>query len=277
MRPARLAQLALLLEVSGTPKPGNVDRCRDHADLRFDHMLAGAVGAVDGLEAAEAGAAVGESFERAVAGMAAAQRAGNTQFGALLLLVPLVRAAAEAAVTPARATAVVEATTVADAAAFCRAFDRVDVHVGDPPDALSAFDVRRPARAAEAAEREEVTLATLMARSAAVDGIAREWTTGFERTFAAADALLEASGPVTDRAATVYLDLLAERPDPFVAKQHGHERADRVRDRARAAREGALDPAELADALVAEGVNPGTTADIVAGGLFVALERGMGV
>ena len=34
--PAENAQLALLLEVTGTPKPGNVDRHRDYPGLRFE-------------------------------------------------------------------------------------------------------------------------------------------------------------------------------------------------------------------------------------------------
>ena len=86
------AQLALLLEVTGTPKPGNVDRHRDFPHLRFEHFVTGAVGARDGLAAAADGAPVGEAFERAVAGMSE-QSGGNTQFGAVLLLTPLVRAA----------------------------------------------------------------------------------------------------------------------------------------------------------------------------------------
>ena len=36
--PAENAQLALLLEVTGTPKPGNVDRHRDYPGLRFEHF-----------------------------------------------------------------------------------------------------------------------------------------------------------------------------------------------------------------------------------------------
>jgi triphosphoribosyl-dephospho-CoA synthase len=46
--------------------------------------------------------------------------------------------------------------------------------------------------------------------------------------------------------------------------------------RARAAAVGTdLDAAaELADEFVAEGINPGTTADLTAAALFVALERG---
>jgi triphosphoribosyl-dephospho-CoA synthase len=37
------AQLAAILEVSATPKPGNVHRGADHLPTRFEHFLAGSV------------------------------------------------------------------------------------------------------------------------------------------------------------------------------------------------------------------------------------------
>ncbi len=277
--PAEDAQLALLLEVAGTPKPGNVDRRRDFGDLRFEHFLAGAVGAGRGLRAAASGAPVGEAFEEAVAGMRH-QRGGNTQFGCLLLLVPLVRAAAADDLSPAGASAVAQDTTVADAAGFYRAFEHVDVAVDDPPEDAPALDVRRGADAVPVLEDRELTLYDVMELSAPRDGNAREWTEGFPRTFDAAAGMLEDDGPAPDRVARAFLDLLAGEPDSLVAAQHGDETAEAVRRRAAAARE-ADDPAaaaeELADELVAEGYNPGTTADATAAATFVALERGLPV
>lgn len=275
MNVAEHAQLALLLEVSGTPKPGNVDRCREYPDLRFSHFLAGAVGARPGLDAAAdpEGPGVGAAFERAVEGMSR-QSGGNTQFGALLLVVPLVRAAALGELSPAGASAVVEATTVEDAVAFYRAFDHVDVSVAEPPAGWAPLDVRRGGAAATTLRARGLTLYDVMATSAERDGVAREWTDGFSRSFRAADLLADASGPVTDRAATAYLHLLAEAPDTFVVIQHDEATARSVSERARAALDGDVDPDDLADDLVSAGVNPGTTADLVAAGLFVALSRG---
>jgi triphosphoribosyl-dephospho-CoA synthase len=270
------AQLALLLEVSGTPKPGNVDREREYPDLRFEHFVAGAVCARDGLRLAAGGAAVGESFRRAIAGMSQ-QSGGNTQFGAILLLTPLVRAAAESDLTPDGTKRVVEETTVEDAAKFYKAFEYVDVAVDEPPEGLEPLDVRRGADAVPAVREREVTLGELMARSAETDGVAAEWTAGFPRTFDAAAQLGQEDGPVTDRAASVYLDLLAEEVDTFVVTQHDRETAEEVRERAAAARDGDEDVRELAAEFVDRDINPGTTADIVAGALFVALERGLEV
>jgi triphosphoribosyl-dephospho-CoA synthase len=273
---AENAELALLLEVAGTPKPGNVDRHREYPDLRFEHFLAGAVGAREGFELAADGERLGVAIREAVDGMSD-QRGGNTQFGAILLTTPLVAAAGRGDLSPAEATAVVSETTVADAAEFYRAFDAVDVAVEEPPEGMEPLDVRRGSDAVPALEERGLTLADVMESASERDGVAREWTGGFERTFVAADALAAEAGPVADRAATVFLDLLAEEVDTFVATKHDRETAEGVTERARAARNGETDPEDLAEAFVAEGINPGTTADIVAAGLFVALERGLDV
>ncbi|GAD53017.1 triphosphoribosyl-dephospho-CoA synthetase [Halarchaeum acidiphilum MH1-52-1] len=271
------AELALLLELAGTPTPGNVDRARDHPDLRFDQFLAGAVGARPGLDAAAAGAPVGIALKTAVAGMAERAR-DNTQFGALLLLLPLVRAAAATPageVSCAAAADVVAATTVDDAAAFYRALEHVEVCVADPPDGMDDLDVRRGAEAIPTLRERGLTLADVVSASAPDDGVAVEWTSGFERTFDAADALRSGAGPLTDRVPRAFLDLLADEPDGLVAARHGESVAERVSDRAAALRDADRETvAAWADDLVAAGINPGTTADIVAAALFVALSRG---
>ncbi|ELZ03079.1 triphosphoribosyl-dephospho-CoA synthase [Natrialba aegyptia] len=275
--PAQNGELALLLEVASTPKPGNVDRHRDLDDLRFEHFLAGAVGARDGLEMAATDSEIGPAFERAIEGMAA-QEGDNTQFGALLLLVPLVRAARDG-LSRSAVESVVEQTTVADAAAFYRAFEHVDVFVPDPPADMAPLDVRRGSDAIPALEARELTLFDVMDRSVPGDDVAREWTTGFERSFAAADRLAATTGPLPDRAAAVFLSLLANRPDTLVANRHDEATAREVSQRAAAlADRNAIatdrDAVEtFATELVDRGINPGTTADITAAGLFIALEH----
>jgi triphosphoribosyl-dephospho-CoA synthase len=311
------ATLALLAEVAGTPKPGNVDRRRDLPDLRFEAFLGGAVGARAGLErAADAGGPgdraptpVGEAFDAAVAGMAA--RAGtNTQFGCLLLLVPLVRAAAdpETDLAPGGVDAVCRATTVDDAVAFYRAFERVDVAVDDPPPDATDLDVRRGSGAEPALRDRGATLRDVLALSAdpagdadrVPDRNAAEWVEGFPRAFRAAEWILTDEGPLTDRAARAFLGLLAAEADTLVASTHGAETAREASARAAAtlgagadgtARSGPVGDAaavgaaavhgadlnaaeSLAEAFVAEGINPGTTADLTCAALFVALRRG---
>jgi len=296
------ATLALLLEVAGTPKPGNVDRERDLDDLRFEAFLGGAVGARAGLERAARGGAVGHAFERGVAGMA--DRAGtNTQFGCLLLLVPLLRASEADGLSPTGLDRVTRGTTVDDAVAFYRAFEHVDVAVAEPPPDASDLDVRRGAAAEPALRDRGVTLRDVMERSAEPDGErvpdrnAQEWVEGFPRTFRAAEWIRTDEGPITDRAARAFIGLLATEPDTLVATAHDPETA-----REASARVGELvatnlvpsdDPnskhlpdadavhgidldaaTELAEAFVDEGINPGTTADITCAALYVALRRG---
>ena len=282
------AQLALLLEVSSTPKPGNVDREHEYTDLRFEHFVAGGVGARRGLDHAAEGGPVGEAFERAVAGMST-QSGGNTQFGAILLVTPLAVAAARnqpdpelpadlpRELTPEMASDVVAETTVEDAIGFYRAFDHVGVAVDEPPDDLDAPDVRLGGDAAPALRDRQMTLEDVMADSADIDGLAAEWVGGFERTFDIAHRIAEREGPVTDRAADVFLEALAEEIDTFVLTQHDRETAREVKRRAAAALDGEERPEDLAAEFVDRGINPGTTADLVAGGFFVALERGLEV
>ena len=270
------AQLALLLEVSGTPKPGNVDRHHEYEELRFEHFMAGAVGARQGLQSATEGTSVGSAFERAVNGMSD-QSGGNTQFGALLALIPLVSAVATDRLTSAGVTAVVEATTIEDACAFYRAFEHVDVAVDDPPDGIDDLDVRRGSEAIEAIDERRLTLFDIMELSSDRDGVAGEWTSGFERCFEAAGWLLSDSGPVYRRASRAFIRLLAAEPDTFVATRNSATVADEVTERARAVLDGSEDPDELAAEFVARDINPGTTADLTAAALFIALERGMEV
>jgi len=308
------ATLALLLEVAGTPKPGNVDRHRDLDDLRFEAFLGGAVGAREGLElAADGVTGIGRAFERGVAGMA--ERAGtNTQFGCLLLLVPLLRATVAGGVDDGlsreAADRAARATTVDDAVAFYRAFEHVDVAVADPPADAADLDVRRGSDAAPALRERGTTLRDVMALSAdpadaggsedadrVPDRNAREWVEGFPRTFRAAEWIRSDEGPLTDRAARAYLGLLAAEPDTLVAANHGPETAREASERAAAVLGGAdgnpdalvgldgidaaavhgadLDDAEgLATAFVDEGINPGTTADLTCAALYVALRQG---
>jgi triphosphoribosyl-dephospho-CoA synthase len=271
------AQLALLLEVASTPKPGNVDRQREYPDLRFEHFMAGAVGAREGLAAlADSDVGLGAAFEDAIAGMSR-QTGGNTQFGAVLLLAPLVRGAARSGPLAEAARDAIAATTVEDAVGFYAAFDHVDVAVPDEPGDVDLPDVRRGRDAADDLRAADLTLGDVMAASTDRDGLAAEWTAGFPRTLEAADRIAAAEGPITDRAARVYLELLASEVDTFVVTQHDNETAEEVRDRAADVLDGEEAVRAFADDLVARGINPGTTADIVAGGLFCALEGGLEV
>lgn len=218
---ARCAQLAMLLEVSASPKPGNVDREHDYPDTCFEHFVASSVGVYPALEqAARSRNGIGSLVNVAVCESASWQRGGNTHFGAFLLLVPLAMAAGELLsgneagsesgskfgkesiynpgkghkkldpedfeILAARAHALVRATDSGDAVEFYRAFGAGGVRVNG----VEEFDLEDPDSTAKLLEKD-VTLYDLMEISKGYDLIANEWTTGFRRCLEGAKSVLE--------------------------------------------------------------------------------------
>jgi len=263
MPPAERAQLAMMLEVTAFPKPGNVDRCHDYPDTVLEHFLASIIFARHSLEMATApGARVGDVIYDAVE-RTGIHKGGNTHFGTFILLVPLVMGGDIPG-----AGRVVRATTVEDAVTFYKAFGRTQVRVlsSDP------LDIHDPS-APERIRTQGLTLYGIMEHSRENDMVAREWTNGFARTRRGAD-LLKSHGCGRESIVRTFIDLLAEEPDTFVVKKHGVTVADTVVKKAREVREGARDLAEFDRECIGKGINPGSTADIIIASLYVALGEG---
>jgi triphosphoribosyl-dephospho-CoA synthase len=272
---AAAAQLACLLEASA-PKPGNVSPGIAFHDMRYEDFLASAAAIAPAF--LDAGTQpIGETIRRAVVDTRRWTSA-NTNLGIVLLLAPLARAAHASSPRALRdrVRAVIETTTVSDAAAV-----------------YSAIRLARPGGLGEAAAEgiaasPTVTLADAMSLASDRDDIAREYVTGFERTFTVgAPALAKARGAGldwTDAIVECYLALLANSPDTLIMRKLGPHAADLVRNRAievRAAggmrtnsgrRAVAQFDQELRDARNSR--NPGTTADITAAAIFVVLLNG---
>jgi triphosphoribosyl-dephospho-CoA synthase len=271
---AAAAQLACLLEVSA-PKPGNVSPERHFHDTRYEDFLASAV-AIGPALAAAGTRPLGGTIRAAVEATARWARS-NTNLGIVLLLAPLARAAARTGGDlRSRLAAVLEETTVADAADAYIAIRRTR------PGGLGA------ASAEDVSGMPTVTLRDAMGLAAGRDAIAREYTTRFALTFeVGAPALAESRGrglSWSDATVECFLALLAAVPDTHVARKLGRAEAERVSARARevvaaggtARAEGrvalaALD-AELRDQRNTR--NPGTTADLTCAALFVVILEG---
>ncbi|NYT01055.1 MAG: triphosphoribosyl-dephospho-CoA synthase [Methanocellales archaeon] len=270
---ARCAQLAMLLEVSATPKPGNVDRDHDFDDTKYEHFLASAISAGPIFErVAIAKKDVGYSIRELVEESARWQSGGNTHFGAFLLLAPLVMAAGNDDVKS--VTSVVQDTSVEDAVELYKAFQRIDVRVGS----VKELSIDDPNSVNEI-KRRELTLYDLMKISSKYDAISHEWIGGFLRTFRGASVLEGKLGKmsVNDAIIFTYLKLLSERPDTLVQSKFGTEKAMQVSEKAsRLIKNWDLDAIrDFDEELILERVNPGSTADIVIGSLFVALLGGV--
>jgi triphosphoribosyl-dephospho-CoA synthase len=243
------------------------------------------VGQVDFLASAAAVAPVLETAcrrrvgETVLAAVEATRRvaAGNTNLGIVLLLAPLARAAARTdGDLRSRLAAVLEETTVADAA---EAYVAIRAARPGGLGATSTEDV---------AAAPTVTLREAMALAAERDAIAREYITAFGLTFeVGAPALTEARRrglSWTDATVECFLALLAAVPDTHIARKLGRAEAERLSARARevvaaGATASPAGRAELAafDAELRDSRNmrnPGTTADLTCAALFIVILEG---
>jgi len=280
---ARCAVLSMILEVSGTPKPGNIDRDHDYVGTKFEDFLASAVGVYPVMEKACNEGGIGSLILEASGESVLWQGGGNTHFGAYILLFPLIKAAMRGPVDLLRDNAIeiVKETTIEDAVDFYRAFSMVDVRMKDKEGLASGekeLDVGSES-SLEELSRRGITMYDIMQISAKNDLVAREWIEGFRRTFIAAEKIAgrRKAGTMNDAIVLSYLELLAEEPDTFIAKKYDLEKAVYVQGLAVDALERRMTLRELSHRLYVEKINPGSTADIVIAGLFVALLNGMKV
>jgi triphosphoribosyl-dephospho-CoA synthase len=263
LSPSERAQLAMMLEVCAYPKPGNVDRCHDYEDTRLEHFLASAIMARPALERAERGeGAIGALIREAVQ-LSACHGGGNTHFGAYILLFPLILGGDIGGVCSA-----VRNTTVQDSVAFYEAFGMTQVRMLESDEAIDVNDPKAVATIRE----QGMTLYDIMAYSAPRDMVAREWTTDFALTRRTADYLLEGCG----RQAIVqaFLRLLSEEIDTFIVKKHGMEVAEWTRREAGSVLAGTRGLETFDETCLQKGINPGSIADLIIAGIFVALGEG---
>lgn len=289
---AAAAQLACLLEASA-PKPGNVSPGRHFADVRYEHFLASA--AAIGLPLSGAGdRGVGETILRAAQATSRWTRS-NTNLGIVLLLAPLARAASEirlSTVQPDRngpERRLLRAEALRDA--LHGVLQRTTIE--DARQVFAAIRLASPGGLGDAPEQDvadepTVTLLDAMRLAADYDGIAREYATGFATTFetgvptllrARADGLSWDDGVVE-----TFMTVLAGQPDTHIARRGGPELAIDISQRAaEVVRAGGVRSEEGRRALgyfdhslrdPRNVGNPGTTADLTAAAIFVALLQG---
>ncbi|AKB62679.1 MULTISPECIES: triphosphoribosyl-dephospho-CoA synthase [Methanosarcina] len=267
---ARCAQLAMLLEVSASPKPGNVDREHNYPDTCFEHFVASSVAVYPVFElAAKSTGRIGQLLRSAVYESSAWQQGGNTHFGAFLLLIPLAMAAGEISREQgeqpgcgktffrieaeefenlaSHAHAFVRETDCEDAVEFYRAFGHAGVRVNS----VEEFDLEDP-EATSDLRNQNITLYSLMEIAKGYDLIANEWTSGFGRCLEGAKIILDfmdarncreealAGGSVSICSGTgineavvyTFLKLLSKHRDTFIQTKFDAETADYVSSRA---------------------------------------------
>ncbi len=297
-------QLAALLEVSAE-KPGNVSLVSSFEGTRVEHFLASAVAVGPALkEAAFRGAqvaggklaigevGVGGLIKTCARDIAVWQRGGNTILGTVMLFVPLAVAAGmspwhketvDIAALRKNVDLVVRATTATDAVNLYEAVDIANPSgLGGAPD----LDVKDP-KSKDRLLKENVSLFEVFKIAAGYDDICFEWVNNYPTTFDLSYPCLmrqlETKPPNTAIIHT-FLKILAERPDTFIARKVGRQKAAEVSAQAKDVLDlGGLDTAEGTKRLAAfdkelratgNKCNPGTTADLTAAALALTTLSG---
>jgi triphosphoribosyl-dephospho-CoA synthase len=287
-RIGQAAQIACLLEVSA-PKPGNVNRLYDFADLHFEDFLLSAA-AIGPAMGAAGKFSVGRTILRAIQDTRQVVST-NTNLGIVLLLAPLAKAAARLD-TGQKVT-----THPKDKLKLLREKLKEILFGLTVEDAQQVYAAIRLAQAGalgqvsegDVAEEPEISLLEAMALAQERDAIAREYVSGYAISFEIGyPALVEAyhkSGDLTQAIVQAYLTILSQVPDTLIARKRGIEMAKQVSlwSADALAAGGVLTPqgqeqiANL-DRRLREGgnhsLNPGTTADLTCAAIFIFLVCG---
>ena len=276
------ASLACILEVTA-PKPGNVHRAADFEDCALNDFLASAVAIAPHMDRAGQ-VPVGETILRSIAATRTVTTA-NTHLGIVLLLAPL---AAGAATHPADLRTGVKSAlsklTASDSKLVYQAIQLAK------PGGINATDESPGAADMDVNGDAPDDLITAMRAAESYDMVARQYSNGFADVFDfVTPRLCEATTDretmsLPDRIVFTQLQLMAEYPDSLIQRKCGKQTAAEASARAaNVIASGAIgsDPynACLADLdfwLRSDGNrrNPGTTADLIAAGLYVALWEG---
>lgn len=271
------AELACLLEASA-PKPGNVHRAADFDDLTFQDLMVSAVclGSVfTHARQFAVGALVRQSIE------SIARSVGrNTYLGTVLLLAPLSKS---------RLWRLGSGWEVgSDVAETLRGLTPADT-----ADVYAAIRLAGPgglgqSECYDVADEPPDSLLLAMASAADRDTVARQYHTAFadvfQRVIPELGSGFDLAWPVADAIVHTHIRLMASTPDSLIVRKLGiamgresQLRAQRVLDAGPPFSPNYVQAlADLDFWLRSDGNrrNPGTTADLIAAGLFVLLRLG---
>jgi triphosphoribosyl-dephospho-CoA synthase len=188
----------------------------------------------------------------------------NTNLGIILLHVPLAVAASRGGDLEDNLDELVSSTTGDDAKECAEALMLSGAFLGTPE---TGPDLRHE-KGAKDIGVNGMTLLDLFLLSSQWDTIASEWVNKFSITFSGAEILMS-GGSVLQ----LYMDILSRYPDSLIRRRFGEEMAVKISGEAQnILRDFSLDNMKKWDEhLHKNGINPGTTADLVASSLFVAL------
>ena len=288
---SRCLELAILFEVSGYPKPGNVHRTADFQGTTFEHYLASAVAITPSfrraaeqgirvsrgeIESSEVG--IGNVIKDAVDRMLGSQSGGNTLLGAIIILAPIAAAAGMVSNNFSlpklreKIKVVVESTTPEDAV---EVYDAIALVNPGGLNKSKQLDVTDPNSKKKILD-EGVTLLDTFKIASSYDSIASEWVNNYPITFDLGYQYLvkqlEETGDINTATVHIFMEILAQVPDTFISRKMGQAKAESISSEAREVlNEGGLTTPLGRNLLLKfdsklrdpnNDLSPGTTADI---------------
>ena len=244
---SRCLELAILYEVSGYPKPGNVHRTANFVGTSFEHYLASAVAVAPSLKkAAEQGiklsegkivaseVGIGYVIKNAVDRMLQSQSGGNTLLGAIILLAPIAVGAGmlgsvfSFSKLRQNIKIVVESTTSDDAILV---YDAIAAVKPGGLNKSSKLDVTDPT-SKNMILNEGITLLDIFKIASSYDSIASEWVNNypivFDLGYPYLAKQLEKTNEINIVTVHTFLKILSEVPDTFISRKVGKAEAEKI-------------------------------------------------
>jgi triphosphoribosyl-dephospho-CoA synthase len=303
---SRCAVLAGLIEVSASPKPGNVHRFKDFCNTKFEHFLAGNI-ALEPFyrKAAEKGyklnidmidfedIRIGKLIFESSKEMLRWQSGGNVSLGIILLLIPLTVAAGyiyekgRIVIKELRNVLrkIINNTTSEDVIFVYNAIreSMTDKTLGQ----VNEFDVNDE-KALIKIKQNNLNLKEIFKLCEKRDMICHEWTSDFDITFNHSYPYLrkQISNNININTATIntFLYILSKYPDSLIIRKSGIEKANNITKKARKVLEAGGYNTSVGKEMVRDldielqkkkgMLNPGTSADLTASSLFLLLLEG---
>lgn len=241
-------------------KPGNANRYRDLPTVGFSELVLSATLSVPYYWRACVYGYYGKKgvYRPLYESVLEIQRAGVrfSILGTAILLYPLLYESPNASSSrelTAKASQLVRALDGEEAEWFLKAISLI------PPSYLGKLEGRKDYREFKG------TLTELLAFSANYDEVIKDLFEGYKLSLRTAESIRR------NGVTSAYLELLCEVPDTLIMRKHGARKAMEVSRMACEAFNGLLPLQELDSYLLREGLNPGSTADIIASALFLIM------
>ena len=303
----RCTNLSSLLELSGWPKPGNVHRTKNFKDTSFEHFLAGISAiqpnlralcervytTIDNDKQSFSNIELGVFFKESVIEMMKWQSGGNVILGHILILAPLSSAASICIKLKKHSlidfelilNKIIEDTTVNDT---LHLYEAIKLSNPGGLGQIDKYDINDPS-VFEEIIRDEIKLKEIFKKSLNYDLISREYATGFKIVLKEGlpyfrDSFREHRN-INTTIVNTYLKLLSSHLDTLIIRKAGKPEAIRVSEMASkiisqggiSTKEGLKLTTKFDKNLQKQNgkLNPGTTADLLAGVIFCALIFGL--